>query len=328
MRLSNSVKFTVFTTILGLIFSFGDMTWGGKNTAWAEQIAFVSSNWGSGEIIQEIWTIHSDGTNRRVLTNSPDLLKGWPTWSPDGTEIAFATHEEIGTLHLMDADGGNLTVLKKDYTSTTRPAWSPDGGKIAYGDPLFIRIFDIRTEKEVAVRVPIYRLSGSRIHDVAWSPDGHRLAFAAKVIDLAGNSQARDIYVMNVDGTGLQQLTQHRAEDDAPTWSPDGQKIAFVSYRNVVDGGIFIMNADGSNIAALTNSGEDHPSWSPDGTQLACTHFGTDVYIAVVNVNGGDLKLITEGFYPSWQPSGLVAVNPVERFVSTWGWVKSGGGAK
>ena len=323
------MKFIVCTTILGLIFSFGDMTWEEKNSAWAEQIAFVLSNRGSGEIIQEIWTIHSDGTNRRVLTNSPDLLKGWPTWSPDGTEIAFATHEEIGTLHLMNADGGNLTVLKKDYTSTTRPAWSPDGEKIAYGDPLFIRIFDIRTEKEVAVRVPIYRLSGSRIHDVAWSPDGHRLAFAAKVIDLAGNSQARDIYVMNVDGTGLQQLTQHRAEDDAPTWSPDGQKIAFVSYRNVVDGGIFIMNADGSSIAALTNSGEDYPSWSPDGTQLACTHFGANVYIAVINVNGGDLKLITEGFYPSWQPSdGLVAVDPIGRFVSTWGWVKSGGGAK
>ena len=318
------MKFTVFTMILGLIFSFGDMTWQEKKSAWAEQIAFVSSNWSSGKFIQEIWTIHSDGTNRRVLTNSPDLLKGWPTWSPDGVEIAFATHEGIGTLHLMDADGGNLTVLKKDYTSSTRPAWSPDGQKIAYGSILSIMIFDIRTGKVEAVRVPVHGLSGSRIHDVAWSPDGHRLAFAAKIIDQAGNSSARDVYVMNVDGTGLQQLTQHRAEDDAPAWSPDGQKIAFVSYRNVAEGGIFIMNADGSNIAALTNSGEDYPSWSPDGTQLACTHFGTDVHIGIINVNGGDLKLITEGAYPSWQPSGLVAVNPVGRFVSMWGWIKSG----
>ena len=323
------MKFIVFTTILGLILSFGDMTWRAKNSAWAEQIAFVSSNRDSGKVIQEIWTIHSDGTDRRMLTNNPDLLKGWPTWSPDGVEIAFATHEGIGTLHLMDADGGNVTVLKKDYTSSTRPAWSPDGEKIAYGAPLFIMIFDIRTGKVEAVRVPIHSLSGSRIHDVAWSPDGHQLAFAAKIIDQAGNSQARDIYVMNADGTGLQQLTQHRAEDDAPAWSPDGQKIAFVSYRTVVEGGIFLMNADGSNIAALTNSGEDYPSWSPDGTQLACTHFGTNVYIGVLNVNGGDLKLITTGSYPSWQPNaGLVAVDPIGRFVSTWGWVKFSGGAK
>ncbi len=317
------MKFTVFTTILGLIFSFADMTWQEKKAAWAEQIAFLSSE-GSGKVIQEIWTIHSDGTNRRVLTNSPDLLKGWPTWSPDGTEIAFATHEGIGTLYLMDAEGSNLTVLKKDYDSSTRPAWSPDGKKIAYGGTLFIMIFDIRTGKVEAVRVPAHHLSGSTIRDVAWSPDGHQFAFAAKIIDQAGNSQARDVYVINIDGTGLQQLTQHRAEDNAPAWSPDGQKIAFVSYRNVIEGGIFLMNADGSNIEELTSSGEDYPSWSSDGTQLACTaHRGTNVHIGIMNVNGNDLKLITEGYYPSWQPSSvLVSVHSTEQLVSMWGLIK------
>ncbi|MDE0682404.1 MAG: hypothetical protein OXI63_05760 [Candidatus Poribacteria bacterium] len=322
------MKFTIYTTILGLIFSFADMTWQEKNRAWAEQIVFLSVNKDSGKGTEDIWTIHSDGTNPQPLTNSPDLHKDWPTWSPNGTEIAFATHEGIGTLHLMDADGSNLTVLKKDYTSSTRPTWSPDGKRIAYGGTLFIMIFDIRTGKVEAVRVPVHRLSGSRIHDVAWSPDGHQLAFAAKIIDQAGNSLARDVYVMNVDGTGLRQLTQHRAEDDAPAWSPDGQKIAFISHRNVIEGGIFLIDADGSNIVELTNSGEDYPSWSPDGTQLACTHFGANVYIGLINVNGGNLRLITEGYYPSWQPNGLVAVNPVGRFVSTWGRVKSGGGAK
>ena len=322
------MKFTVYTTILGLIFSFGNVTQENKNSAWAEQIVFLSSNWDSGNVIQEIWTIHLDGTNPQPLTNSPDLLKGWPTWSPDGAAIAFATHEGIGTLHLMDADGSNLTVLKKDYTSSTRPAWSPDGQKIAYGGTLIIRIFDVPTGEVEAVRVPIHRLSGSTIHDVAWSPDGHQLAFAAKVIDQAGNSRARDVYVMNVDGTGLQQLTQHRAEDDAPAWSPDGQKIAFVSYRNVLDGGIFIMNTDGSNITELTNSGEDYPSWSPDGAQLVCTHFGTNVHIGIINVNGGDLRLITEGAYPSWQPNGLVPVRPIAQRVSIWGLIKVGEGKK
>ena len=318
------MKFTVFTTILGLIFSFGDMTWQEKNGAWAEQIMFLSPNKGSGKGTEEIWTIHSDGTNRRMLTNSPDLHKDWPTWSPDGAEIAFATHEGIGTLHLMDADGGNLTVLKKDYPSSTRPVWGPDGKKIAYGGTLFIMIFDIRTGKVEAVRVPAHNLSGSTIRDVAWSPDGYQFAFAAKIID-----QASDIFVMNVDGTGLQQLTEHRADDYAPAWSPDGQKIAFVSRRDVIHGGIFLMNADGSNIEELTNSGENYPSWSPDGTQLACTvYFEANVHIDVMNVNGGNLKLITEGYYPSWQPTALVEVEPIGRFVSTWGWVKSGRGAK
>ena len=322
------MKFTVCATILGLIFSFGNMTRENKNSAWAEQIVFLSTNKDLGKGTEEIWTIHSDGTNPQPLTNSPDLHKDWPTWSPDGAEIVFATHEGIGTLHLMDADGGNLTVLKKDYTSSTRPAWSPDGQKIAYGGTLIIRIFDVHTREVETVRAPVHRLSGSRIHDVAWSPDGHQFAFAAKIIDEAGNSQARDIYVMNVDGTGLQQLTQHRAEDDAPAWFPDGQKIAFVSYRNVLEGGIFIMNTDGSNIVELTNSGEDYPSWSPDGTQLACTHFGTNVHIGIINVDGGDLRLITEGYYPSWQPNGLVPVRPTGQLVSMWGLIKVGEGTK
>ncbi len=315
--------------VSALIFGLTLSAWHIPHSTWAEQIVFLSANKDSGEGTEDIWTIHSDGTNRQPLTNSPDAHKGWPTWSPDGTEIAFAVHEGIGTLHLMDADGGNLTVLKKDYTSSTRPAWSPDGKRIAYGGTLIIRIFDVRTGKEEAVRVPVHRLSGSRIHDVAWSPDGHQFAFAAKIIDQAGNSQARDVYIMNVDGTGLQQLTQHRAEDDAPAWSSDGQKIAFVSYRNVLEGGIFIMNADGSNIAELTNSGEDYPSWSPDGTQLACTHFGTDVHIGIINVNSGDLRLIAEGYYPSWQPNrGLVAVRLTGQRVSMWGFIKTGGSTK
>ena len=314
--------------VSALLFGLTLSVWHIPHSTWAEQIVFLSANKDSGEGTEDIWTIHSDGTNRQPLTNSPDAHKGWPTWSPDGTEIAFAVHEGIGTLHLMDADGGNLTVLKKDYTSSTRPAWSPDGKRIAYGGTLIIRIFDVRTGKEEAVRVPVHRLSGSRIHDVAWSPDGHQLAFAAKIIDQAGNSQARDVYIMNVDGTGLQQLTQHRAEDDAPAWSPDGKKIAFVSYRNVLEGGIFIMNTDGSNIVELTNSGEDYPSWSPDGTQLACTHFGTNVHIGIINVNSGDLRLITEGYYPSWQPNGLVAVRPTAQLVSMWGLIKTGGGTK
>ena len=70
-------------------------------------------------------------------------------------------------------------------------------------------------------------------------------------------------------------------------------------------------------------------SWSPDGTQLVCTvHRETNVHIGVINVNGDDLRLITEGYYPSWHASALVAVEPIERFVSTWGWVKSGRGEK
>ena len=90
------------------------------------------------------------------------------------------------------------------------------------------------------------------------SPVTGRIAFASS---RDGN---REIYVMNADGSGLARLTDNRADDQAPAWSPDGRRIAFTSRR---DGNleIYVMNADGSGLTRLTNHlAEDwEPAWSP-----------------------------------------------------------------
>ena len=86
----------------------------------------------------------------------------------------------------------------------------------------------------------------------AWAPDRRRIAF---VSDRDGNDE---IYVMNVDGSGVTRLTDNNAEDHVPAWSPDGRRIAFVSDR---DGNneIYVMNANGSGVTRLTDSNaEDH----------------------------------------------------------------------
>jgi Periplasmic component of the Tol biopolymer transport system len=93
--------------------------------------------------------------------------------------------------------------------------------------------------------------------DPAWSPDGRRIAFQSK---RDGNLE---IYVINLDGTGLSRLTDHPAADGRPAWSPDGQWIAFESDR---DGklDIYIMRADGSDVRRITsNAGKNGwPSWA------------------------------------------------------------------
>ena len=86
-----------------------------------------------------------------------------------------------------------------------------------------------------------------------------------------------EIYIMNVDGTNLRNLTNHPAQDEEPEFSPDGARILFDSDRNG-NADIFVMNADGTNLVQLTGSRakEDHGAWSPDG-RLSFRRSGTDI---------------------------------------------------
>jgi Tol biopolymer transport system component len=89
----------------------------------------------------------------------------------------------------------------------------------------------------------------------SWSPDGTKLAF------YRGPEGDRDIYIINVDGTGLQRLT-NGGDNLGPSWSPDGQWIAFTSFR---DGNneIYIVHPDGSNEIRMTNNfiSDWQPRW-------------------------------------------------------------------
>jgi Tol biopolymer transport system component len=120
----------------------------------------------------------------------------------------------------------------------------------------------------------------------------------------------KEIYVMNADGSGLIRLTHTELDDAMPAWSPDGRRIAFVSWRDR-NFEIYIMNADGSGLTKLTdNPARDyHPTWSPDGQRIAfASERDGNFEIYVMNADGSGKVNITNNpahdRSPEWSPDG------------------------
>jgi Tol biopolymer transport system component len=144
-----------------------------------------------------------------------------------------------------------------------------------------------------------------------WSPDGRKLVFAS---DRDGN---REIYVMDVAGASqgetaaaLRNLSQHKAPDWQPAWSPDGARVAFSSYRDD-NWELYLVDADGTNLLRMTDHPENDfsPTWSPDGSKLLfASRRYMDADLFVMDVTTGESTQLTTGelneFDPAWSPDG------------------------
>jgi Tol biopolymer transport system component len=141
-----------------------------------------------------------------------------------------------------------------------------------------------------------------RLDDPAWSPVGRQVAVG--VFSRTG----LHIVLVNVDGSGTTVLPG--SGDTSPDWSPDGTRIAVVSYGGTTQ--IVNMAADGSDRVLLTDSSTlqaADPSWSPDGTSIAFTAGDVRPDIYAVHADGTNLVQITDTprraeSTPAWSPDG------------------------
>ncbi|HEY4491460.1 MAG TPA: hypothetical protein VI958_05635, partial [Acidobacteriota bacterium] len=141
----------------------------------------------------------------------------------------------------------------------------------------------------------------------SFSPDEKRILFQS---NRTGNWE---ISLINLDGTGLTQLTNDPADDVTALFSPDGRKIVFASDRSGNEE-LYVMNADGNNPENISRdpSSDSHPSWSKDGRRIVfCSTRGDgendDIY--TMRSDGSDVKRLTDnGLYwdtfPSYSPDG------------------------
>lgn len=152
----------------------------------------------------------------------------------------------------------------------------------------------------------------------SWSPDGKKIVFNREVNDKNLNLNFNlALFVMNLDGSDLKQLTDATISVGSPSWSPDGNRIAF-TYRAVEGGkaGIAVINPYGKDLKFLTDSFEVEPVWSPDGTKIAyevhkpiASNISTSA-LYIMNSDGSgqkrltDTKDIADTTSPSWSPDG------------------------
>ncbi|TMB59652.1 MAG: hypothetical protein E6J49_14520, partial [Chloroflexi bacterium] len=116
--------------------------------------------------------------------------------------------------------------------------------------------------------------------DAQISPDGTRIAYAMREIDLEKNTYRSAIWIVPFDGGAPgQRLTYGTGQDAQPRWSPDGRMVAFASDRNAQEDektkkkpkNLFVLSLDGGEARQLTTFSDDcgDPMWSPDGTRIA-----------------------------------------------------------
>ena len=222
----------------------------------------------------DLYVMNSDGRNVIRLTND-NIFESCPTWSPDGTRIAFSAFRFLvgnWEIYVMDVEGNDPINLTQHEMDDDFPSWSPDGSKIAFSSKpadviaaaafnIFVMNADGKGRRNLTSDAGLTN-SGSP----TWSPDGKKIAFSAQHNHIYG------VYVMTAEGKGLEMLSDGEGNNRRPAYSPDGTRIAFESDR---DGAwnLYLMDTDGRNTVKLTRNprGSDNrfPSWLPSALAVA-----------------------------------------------------------
>ena len=326
------VRLALGLALFGLLLSAAP---GNADVPSGPRLAFVS--WGPGAFPLELLSTDSAGSSlRRISSGSKGKPRGapvpfrGPTWSADGSTIAFAGYTSEGKLAIFmgAADGGGLRVVP-GARGATDPVFSPDGHFLAFArvrlrmppfDPkhplrsLRGGYFSITTwlqdlESGKSRRLSPWR-NGLLVTPSSFTPDGSVLGISRS------DSRGQEAVALRLDN-GKMKVLAHEAEE--PVYSPDGSQIAFLSYRDgnlregfdqpVPTAELYVRPAGGAGMRRITRTPElqeETPSWDPSGERLAYVQDSS--VVMQINPDGTcRTKVFEKGddvalFGPAWQP--------------------------
>jgi Tol biopolymer transport system component len=238
----------------------------------------VTRLWTKPSHRSELYVMAANGTMARPLRPAPAAASDWePTWSPDGTELAFVSDRGGNPdIYIMRVDGTQVRRLTRSQgrdKHSWNPAWSPRGDTIAFdsnrggGD----EIYEVRVGSG-EIRQLTHTFDKTKGNwTPAWSWDGQRIVFSSNRDAISGkldDSTQFGIYVMDSDGSHLRRLTHW--DDVHPKWSPDGSSILFEASRSGrKNDALYVMRADGTHVQCVTPdpSSHRHPDWCRYGAR-------------------------------------------------------------
>jgi TolB protein len=227
-------------------------------------IYYIAARGGS----KEVWQMDYDGQGAHALTHLGTISLS-PRASPDNDRVAFASLGKQGwSIRMYSLLLGRMVSFPSVVGNTLSPAWSSDGAKLAFsasrsGDP------EIYTSDASGGNVK--QVTTFRGPDVSptWNPKTN-----SQIAWCSGRTGLPQIYIMDSDGTNVQRMTDG-GYATSPSWSPNGQFLAFAWNRKYGPGApggqdIYIMDIASKRWTQLTHDAgrQDFPSWSPDGRHI------------------------------------------------------------
>ncbi|MBA3872674.1 MAG: hypothetical protein ABI970_13065 [Chloroflexota bacterium] len=239
-------------------------------------------------------------TRSYTLLSKPPFCLPYSDWSPDHHYAAMAAYQS-GLLSVgvgrKGSDWDQVFAIPDVVAARVLVAWSQDSRQLAFinWSAEVTLIGTIRMENNIPGQVQLFTITGTQpiaYSSLAWSPDGHFIAFAA--YDAPRRQGGQELYTLNLMDGSVRRLTTDTNVDESPSWSPDGSALVFTSavagYNE-----LFIMDVASGERRRLTYYTNGYlPNWSPDGKSIVFESnldYNYDLYI--IGANGFGLRRLT-----------------------------------